>query len=49
MVCYEYVPASLSTPRLAQDLGADYIIIGRSVTLSDDPVKTISEIMKTLD
>ena len=38
-----------TTPRLAQDLGADYIIIGRSVTLSDDPVKTIIEIKKTLD
>jgi orotidine-5'-phosphate decarboxylase len=41
--------ARTTNPRLAQDLGADYIIIGRSVTLSDDPVKTISEIMKTLD
>ena len=38
-----------TTPRLAQDLGADYIIIGRSVTLSDDPVKTIVDIKKTLD
>ena len=60
MVCYEYVPALLfiltisgqsrtTNPRLAQDLGADYIIIGRSVTLSDDPVKTIIDIKKTLD
>ena len=38
-----------TTPRLAQDLGADCIIIGRSVTLSEDPVKTITEIKKTLD
>ena len=38
-----------TNPRQAQDLGADYIIIGRSVTLSDDPVKTIIEIKKTLD
>ena len=38
-----------TTPRLAQDLGADYIIIGRSVTLSQDPVETIEQIKKTLD
>ena len=38
-----------TNPRQAQDLDADYIIIGRSVTLSDDPVKTIIEIKKTLD
>jgi orotidine-5'-phosphate decarboxylase len=38
-----------TTPRLAQDLGADNIIIGRSVTLSDDPVKTIVDLKKTLD
>jgi len=38
-----------TNPRLAQDLGADCIIIGRSVTQSDDPVKTITEIKKTLD
>ena len=38
-----------TNPRQAQDFGADCIIIGRSVTLSDDPVKTITEIKKTLD
>ena len=38
-----------TNPRLAQDLGADCIIIGRSVTQSEDPVKTITEIKKTLD
>jgi orotidine-5'-phosphate decarboxylase len=41
--------ARTTNPRLAQDLGADYIVIGRSVTQSNDPVETISEIMKTLD
>ena len=41
--------ARTTNPRLAQDLGADCIIIGRSVTQSDDPVKTITEIKKTLD
>ena len=38
-----------TNPRLAQDLGADCIIIGRSVTQSEDPIKTITEIKKTLD
>ena len=38
-----------TNPRQAQDFGADYIIIGRSVTQSEDPVKTIVEIQKTLD
>ena len=38
-----------TSPRLAKDLGADCIIVGRSVTLSKDPVKTIEEIRKTLD
>jgi orotidine-5'-phosphate decarboxylase len=38
-----------TNPRQAKDLGADCIIIGRSVTLSKDPVKTIEEILKTLD
>ena len=41
--------ARTTNPRLAQDLGADCIIIGRSVTQSDDPVKTIEEIQKTLE
>ena len=38
-----------TNPRQAQDFGADCIIIGRSVTLSDDPVKTIEKIQETLD
>jgi orotidine-5'-phosphate decarboxylase len=37
-----------TNPRQAKELGADYMIIGRSVTLSDDPVKTIITIKKTL-
>jgi orotidine-5'-phosphate decarboxylase len=37
-----------TTPRLAKDLGADCIIVGRSVTLSKDPVKTIEKIKKTI-
>jgi orotidine-5'-phosphate decarboxylase len=41
--------ARTTNPRLAQDLGADYIVIGRSVTQSNDPVETIVEIKKTLN
>jgi orotidine-5'-phosphate decarboxylase len=37
-----------TTPRQAKDFGADYIIIGRSVTLSQHPVETIERIKKTL-
>ena len=33
-----------TTPKEAQDLGADYIVIGRAVTESEDPLKTIKEI-----
>ena len=33
-----------TTPKEAQDLGADYIVIGRAVTESEDPIKTIKEI-----
>ena len=32
------------TPRQAVDLGADYLVIGRAITNSDDPVKTVEEI-----
>ena len=41
--------ARTTNPKCAQELGADYIIIGRSITLADDPVKTIVEIKKTLE
>jgi len=37
-----------TSPRKAQDAGADYIIIGRSVTLSSHPVETIEAIKKSL-
>ena len=33
-----------TTPKEAQDLGADYIVIGRAITESEDPIKTIKEI-----
>ena len=38
----------ITTPKEAQDLGADYIVIGRTVTESKDPIKTLKEIHKTL-
>ncbi len=38
-----------TTPRQAQDLGADYIVIGRSVTTSSNPIKTLKDIKKSLD
>ena len=37
-----------TTPKQAQDLGADYIVIGRAVTESQEPIQTIKEIHKTL-
>jgi orotidine-5'-phosphate decarboxylase len=37
-----------TTPRQAQDMGADYVIIGRSITKAKDPVETITSINKTL-
>ena len=37
-----------ATPSIAKDLGADYIIIGRSVTQSNNPVETIEKIKKTI-
>jgi len=38
-----------TSPRAARELGADYIVIGRSVTQSTDPEKTIIDIKKTLE
>jgi orotidine-5'-phosphate decarboxylase len=32
------------TPRQANNLGADYLVIGRTITESDDPIRTIREI-----
>ena len=37
-----------TTPKEAQDLGADYIVIGRAVTESQEPIQTIKEIRETL-
>jgi len=38
-----------TSPRIAKDLGADYAVIGRSITQSSDPEKTIMSIKKTLE
>ena len=37
-----------TTPKEAQDLGADYIVIGRAVTESQEPIQTLKEIRETL-
>ena len=37
-----------TSPKEAQDLGADYIVIGRAVTASENPIETLKEIRKTL-
>ena len=37
-----------TSPKVAQELGADYAVIGRSVTQSYHPVETIESIKKTL-
>ena len=37
-----------TSPRRAMDLGADYAVIGRSITKAKDPVETIEEIKKSL-
>jgi orotidine-5'-phosphate decarboxylase len=38
----------ITTPKEAKELGADYLVIGRAVTESKDPVKTIKDIIQTL-
>jgi len=38
-----------TSPKCAQELGADYAIIGRSVTQAHHPVETIEHIKKTLE
>ena len=38
-----------TTPRRAQEDGADYAIIGRSITKANHPVETIQKIKKTLE
>jgi orotidine-5'-phosphate decarboxylase len=37
-----------TSPRRAMDLGADYAVIGRSITKAKDPVEIITEIKKSL-
>ena len=37
-----------TTPRWAEELGADYIIIGRSITKVDTPLETLERIKSTL-
>ena len=37
-----------TTPKEAQDLGADYIVIGRAVTASENPIETLKKIKKSL-
>ncbi len=37
-----------TTPRWAEELGADYIIIGRSITKAENPLKTLKRIKSTL-
>ena len=36
------------TPKQAIELGADYLVIGRTITESADPVKTVMEIKESL-
>lgn len=38
----------IATPKEAIDAGSDYLVIGREITLSDDPAKTIMEIVKSI-
>ena len=40
--------ARVVTPADAMRLGSDYLVIGRPVTRSPDPAKTLSEILETL-
>ena len=37
-----------TSPRLAEQLGADYVIIGRSITRADQPLETLNRIKSTL-
>ena len=37
-----------TSPRRAMELGADYAVIGRSITKAKDPVELITEIKKSL-
>ena len=37
-----------TTPQQAKELGADYLVIGRTITASDDPVQTALDIKESL-
>ncbi len=37
-----------TSPKEAQELGADYIVLGRAITQSDNPVETLHQMRKTL-
>jgi len=37
-----------TSPRMAEELGADCLIIGRSITEKDNPLKVLEQIQKTL-
>ena len=38
-----------TSPKEAQELGADYIVLGRAITQSDNPVETILEMKESLE
>ncbi|KAF7771463.1 orotidine-5'-phosphate decarboxylase [Pseudoalteromonas citrea] len=38
----------IMTPQKAIDAGSDYLVIGRPITQSDDPVKTLAEINESI-
>ena len=40
--------ARTGTPKEAQELGADYVVIGRSITQASDPVEKVKEIYDSL-
>ena len=37
-----------TTPKQAQELGADYLVIGRTITQSKAPIKALIEIKESL-
>lgn len=38
-----------TSPKEAQELGADYIVLGRAITQSDNPVETVLEMKESLE
>ena len=41
--------ARTMNPKEAIDAGADYLVIGRPITNSEDPLKTLIEINQSID